>query len=383
MTLIEEKTPWSDAFSMTRERVLERIGTQYSCASVAVVRGDDVLLKFAAGNRQDYSGTEAGHPDPKPVTMNTLYDMASVSKLVSTTMTALRMMEDGAFSLYDSIWRFLDDVGNYPNVEIRHLMTHTSGLSPHIPLYDVCESPDDALFTILHSDPLGKPGEEVRYSCMGYILLQKILERIAGTSLDRLADELVFRPLGMKSARYNPLSDPTFDGDAASTELSRHTGYYISGHVHDENAHFLGGVSGNAGVFCTLDDMIRFAKMLSGRGVIEGKRFLNRRTFEMAVHNWTPGKDEDRGLGFSLKIYDLSASGEFTSPGSYGHNGYTGTSVYCDGETGTCMVLLTNSVHYGRDNRGPFFRDRRIFHNVCLTEADRALGFDTKWSAKW
>ena len=380
MTFIEEKTPYSDAFQNTVKRVCERVGSQYSCAAVAVVRGDETLLKFSAGNRQDYSGTELCHPDPKPVTERTLFDMASVSKLMSTTMVALRLMEDGAFSPYDSIWRFLDYTGNYNGVELRHLMTHTSGLSPHIPLYNVCESPDDAVRTILDSTPLGKPGEEVRYSCMGYILFQRILETIAGAPLDKLADELVFSPLGMRTACYNPLTRPDIvdpaDPDIAATELSSHTGYYICGHVHDENAHFLGGVSGNAGVFASLDDTIRFAKMLSNRGTLEGRRFLNRRTFELAIHDYTPGLDEDRGYGFSLRRHDLSASGEFTTPGSYGHNGYTGTSVYCDARTGITAVLLTNSVHYGRDNRGPFFRDRRIFHNVVLTEADRALGLD-------
>jgi len=140
-------------------------------------------------------------------------------------------------------------------------------------------------------------------------------------------------------------------------------------------------------VFASLDDTIRFAKMLSNRGSLEGKRFLNRRTFELAIRDFTAGLDEDRGFGFSLRHHDLSASGEFTTPGSYGHNGYTGTSVYCDARTGIAVVLLTNSVHYGRDNRGPFFRDRRIFHNVVLTEADRALGLDvtkpgeTPWGA--
>ncbi|MBE6724669.1 MAG: beta-lactamase family protein [Ruminococcaceae bacterium] len=391
MTFIEEKTPYSDAFPLTVRRVCERVGTQYSCAAVAVVRGDETLLKFSVGNRRDYSGTELGHPDPKPVTEKTLFDMASVSKLMSTTMVALRMMEEGAFSPYDSLWRFLDYTGNYNGVELRHLMNHTSGLSPHIPLYSVCESPDDAVRTILDSEPLGAPGEEVRYSCMGYILFQRILETIAGAPLDKLADELVFSPLGMRTACYNPLTRPDLvdpeDPDIASTELSSHTGYYICGHVHDENAHFLGGVSGNAGVFASLDDTIRFAKMLSNRGSLEGKRFLNRRTFELAIRDFTAGLDEDRGFGFSLRHHDLSASGEFTTPGSYGHNGYTGTSVYCDARTGIAVVLLTNSVHYGRDNRGPFFRDRRIFHNVVLTEADRALGLDvtkpgeTPWGA--
>ncbi len=380
MIYMEEKTPYSSFFPNTVRRVCERIGTQYSCAAVAVVRGDETLLKFSAGNRQDYSGTELCHPDPKPVTEHTLFDMASVSKLMSTTMVALRLLEEGAFSPYDSIWRFLDYTGNYGSVELRHLMNHTSGLSPHIPLYSVCSDPSEGIRTILDSEPLGKPGEQVRYSCMGYILFQRILETIAGAPLDRLADELVFSPLGMKTACYNPLSRPDLvdpaDPDIAATELSRHTGYYIVGHVHDENAHFLGGVSGNAGVFASLGDMTRFAKMLSNRGSLEGKRFLNRRTFEVAIRDYTAGLDEDRGYGFSLRHHDLSASGEFTTPGSYGHNGYTGTSVYCDAKTGIAAVLLTNSVHYGREDRGPFFRDRRIFHNVVLTEADRALGID-------
>ena len=380
MTFLEEKTPYSAFFPNTVRRVCERIGTQYSCAAAAVVRGDELLLKFSAGNRQDYGGTEPRHPDPKPVTDRTLFDMASVTKLMSTTMIALRLMEEGAFSPYDPIARLLGDAGNYGSVQLRHLMNHTSGLSPHIPLYSVCADPSEAIGTILASSPLGKPGEEVRYSCMGYILLGRILETIAGAPLDRLAQELVFSPLGMRSACFNPLSRPDLIDpsapDIAATELSRHTGYYIVGPVHDENAHFLGGVSGNAGVFASLDDMIRFAKMLSNRGSLEGKRFLGRRTFELAIRDYTPGLAEHRWYGFSLRLNDLSASGEFTTPGSYGHNGYTGTSVYCDAKTGIAAILLTNSVHYGREDRGPFFRDRRIFHNVVLTEADRALGID-------
>ncbi|MBR4206070.1 MAG: beta-lactamase family protein [Clostridia bacterium] len=380
MILIEEKTPYSVFFKNTVRRVTERIGSQYSCAAVAVVRGDELLLKFSAGNRQDFSGTELRHPDPKPVTKRTLFDMASVTKLMSTTMIALRLMEEGAYSPYDPVSRFLGDAGNYGSVQLRHLMNHTSGLSPHIPLYSVCADPSEAIGTILCSEPLGKPGEEVRYSCMGYILLGHVLETIAGAPLDRLADELVFSPLGMKTACFNPLSRPDridpAEADIAATELSRHTGYYIVGHVHDENAHFLGGTAGNAGVFASLDDMTAFAKMLSNRGSLTGKRFLNRRTFELAIRDYTIGLAEDRGYGFSLRRHDLSASGEFTTPGSYGHNGYTGTSVYCDAKTGVAVVLLTNSVHYGREDRAPFFRDRRIFHNVALTEADRALGCD-------
>lgn len=364
--LVLSDTGHPEDFNRTIRHVLEGIGTQYSCASVAVGRGDKVFLKFCAGNRQDYSGEIFQNPDPKPVNFDTLYDMASVSKMMSTTMVALRMLEDGRFSPYDSLWRYFDDCGNFRNVEIRHLMTHTSGISPHLPLYSMGITPDESVRAILDSKPVCGIGEGVNYSCMGYIVLQTILEKIAGRPLDELADELVFRPLGMDTACYCPKSE-----NVAATEYSPHNHYYICGHVHDENAHFRGGVSGNAGVFASLDDCIRFGAMLSGRGTSNGNIYLGRHTFDLATTNFTKHLGESRGLGFAIHGGELSASGELMSPDSYGHNGYTGTSIYVDGRTGTYIILLTNSVHYGRDNRGPFFRARRIFHNIALAEADR------------
>ena len=364
--LILSDTGHISDFNKTIWHVLDGLGTQYSCASVAVGRGDEVLLKFCAGNRQDYSGEIFRNPDPKPVDFDTLYDMASVSKMMSTTMVALRMMEDGKFSLYDSLWRYFDNCGNFRDVEIRHLMTHSSGISPHLPLYSMGITPDDSVRAILDSKPVCGIGEKVNYSCMGYIVLQTILEKIADKPLNELADDLVFRPLGMETACYCPKSD-----NVAATEYSPHNHYYICGHVHDENAHFRGGVSGNAGVFASLGDCIKFAAMLSGRGTSDGTVYLGWHTFDLATTTYTKHLGESRGLGFVIHGGELSASGELMSPDSYGHNGYTGTSIYVDGRTGIYIILLTNSVHYGRDNRAPFFRARRIFHNIALAEADR------------
>ncbi len=359
-------TGYAEAFEKTIRHVAAGVGSQYSCASVAIGRGDELLLKLCVGNRQDYSGDVPLHADPKPVDMDTLYDMASVSKLMSTTMVALRLLEDGYFSLYDSLWRYFDDCGNYADVELRHLMTHTSGVPAHLPLYTMGITPDESIPTILHSRPVCAIGAEVNYSCMGYMLLQAVLEKVSGAPLDVLARELVFEPLGMKTACYCPVSE-----NVAATEYSPHEHRYICGHVHDENAHFRGGVSGNAGVFATLDDCIRFASMLSGRGVANGAEYLCRHTFEAAVRNYTKPLGESRGLGFAIHGGELSASGELMSPDSYGHNGYTGTSIYVDGANGLYFVLLTNSVHYGRDGRAPFFRSRRLFHNLALCEAGR------------
>lgn len=361
---------YADTFQGSIEHVLNGIGKSYSCASLAVGRGESVFFTLHAGNRQDYSGEIFENQDPLPVTEHTLYDMASVSKLI-TTMVALRLIESGYISIYDSIGRFIDDCGNFTDVELRHLMTHTSGIAPHIPLYRVCASPDEAIHTILHSEPVCAVGEEVNYSCMGYIVLRHIIETVTGETLDSLASRLVFDPLSMKTACYNPLGHGFTD--VAATEYSPLGHYYICGHVHDENAHFLGGVSGNAGVFASLDDMVSFAGMLSMRGRSSGGVYLGRHIFDAAVHNYTPGLSEGRGLGFSIHAGELSASGELMSHDSYGHNGYTGTSVYVDGRTGVYVVYLTNSVHYGRDNRGPFFRARRILHNIALAEADRVI----------
>jgi CubicO group peptidase (beta-lactamase class C family) len=259
-------------------------------------------------------------------------------------------------------------------------MTHSSGISPHLALWrlippELVETADfdsAAARTILSSAPVCGVGEQVHYSCMGYILLQKILERVGGRGLDMLARELVFAPLGMASTGYLPFGDNRNhpEADAAATELSPLHGYYIRGHVHDENAHFLGGVSGNAGVFSTLEDCVRFAQMLSLRGEIPdgtGHRLLSRRIFDLAVQDYTKGKNESRGLGLQLRppLPALSAAGDLFAYGSYGHTGFTGTSLYVDAETGVWAVLLTNAVHLGRD-KTEFFRVRRLFHNAVM-----------------
>lgn len=353
-------------FEKTLSCVAEGIGTGYPCAAVAIGCGNTVYRRDFLGNRQV-------EPQVLPITEHTLFDLASLSKLVSTTMVALRLLEDGKLCLRDSIDRYLPDVGNYGGVQIFHLMTHTSGLPPHLPLYTLCPQKDgiasEPIDVILHSAPVCSIGENVHYSCMGYILLQRILENIAGEKLDVLAKRLVFDPLGMQSTGYNPTS-----ADVAAGEMSPHWHRWTTGFVHDENAHYLGGVSGNAGVFATLDDMISFAAMLSNHGVTkEGKLFLTERVFRLAIRDFTPAMDESRGLGFQLMGDRMSPMGDLMSRGSYGHTGFTGTGLYVDSETGLWGIFLTNSVHYGRNNRSAFYPIRRRFYNLMTVEYERHL----------
>ncbi len=351
-------------FTETSKIIKSGTGTAYPCAAVAVGVGHRVYLREFSGQRQI-------KPSPLNLTENTLFDLASLSKLTVTTMVALKSIESGILSVEDNIGKFLDYTGNFADCTIKHLMTHTSGMTAGIPLFSMKHKNDDVLFTILDSEKCCKTGEEVIYSCMGYIVLQRILENISGKNLSQLADELVFLPLGMKTACYNPVCDKADINNTpiAATELYSHSGEWATGHVHDENAYFLGGISGNAGVFASLDDMIAFAGMCSSRGIAKsGEVFLGTDTFASAITDYTPYKKESRGLGFQLKGWQPSPMGELMSRGSYGHTGFTGTSLYVDKATGLWGVLLTNAVHLGRENRSSYFSLRRSFYDTMITE---------------
>ena len=350
-------------FERTEKLILDGVGNAYPCAAVAVGRGHEVFLRRFVGQRQT-------QPFPLPVTEDTLFDLASVSKTVSATMITLKLWEEGKLSLDDPISRYLDACGNYGDCRIRHLLTHTSGIRPHMPL-DRMAHPQGVLQTILSSEPNCGIGEEVYYSCMGYIVLAGLLEKVCGEGLDRLAQRYVFDPLGMKTACYSPDAGHSF----AATEFCKEIGRWKTGTVHDENACYLGGVAGNAGIFATLDDMVAFVGMCSAKGVTRaGEVYLKPTSFAEALVNRTPTLSQSRGYGFQLKGDQPSPMGERMSRGSYGHTGFTGTSFYVDRESGFWGIFLTNAVHYGRDNRQPYFSLRRQFYDLMKTEADMLIG---------
>jgi len=351
-------------FEKSLKLIKSGIGTAFPCAAVAVGIGHKVFVREFLGNRQI-------EPYILPITEDTLFDIASLSKLVATTMVALKLIENGKLSLTDNISKFLDYTGNFGDCEIHHLLTHTSGMVPGIPLFSLPPNKDDTLSTILDSDRCYNTGEEVQYSCMGYIVLQHIIEKIDKAPLDELAKKYVFEPLGMKSTCYNPLAANQKEQakPIAATERYPHTGEWATGHVHDENAYFLGGIAGNAGVFATLDDIISFAGMCSAKGINKnGNVYLSKEWFDRSIKNYTPNKTESRGLGFQIKGQQTFPGGKLLSEGSYGHTGFTGTSLYVDYETGLWGVLLTNAVHYGRENKGSYFEVRKSFYDMIITE---------------
>ena len=354
-TLVSEFSTVGGIFMERFSRVIELLDEGFSdgafpSGALSVGIGADVLATHTWG----------------PATPHTLYDIASLSKIVSTTMIAFRFIEEGRIRLYDTLERFFPAPPDKKDITILHLMTHTSGIPAHYYISDETDDPADAARVILAHPLEQAPGTGPIYSCMGYILLAKILEQLGGAPLDVLAQNYVFDPLGMTHTTYRPT------GDIAPTERDAATGELLCGVVHDENARFLSGISGNAGVFSDLTDMTRFVQMLvSGGRLADGTQYLSPAMLRAALVNRTPGPGHEfRGLGFNLAGSPFNFLADLMSPSAYGHTGFTGTSIAIDPETGLGMVLLTNRVCPTRAN-AKLVRLRNLAHNAAAAEASR------------
>ncbi|HHW09848.1 MAG TPA: beta-lactamase family protein [Firmicutes bacterium] len=291
-------------------------------------------------------GFAALEPEKRTLTIDTVYDLASLTKVVATTTCTLIMLEQGAFRLDDTVRHFIPEF-LHENITIRHLLTHTSGLPAWKPLYQLGTTPEEMMAALYRMPPAYETGSKVEYSCLGFILLGELLNRIAGKPLNLLAEELVFAPLKLQDTAFLP--GLRLKERAAPTEPDRKTGQYLQGVVHDENARHLGGVAGNAGLFSTAYDLAVFCQMYLNKGVYAKKQVLSPDTVELAITNHTPGLNSSRGLGWVIKgNHPYSSAGDLFSPSSYGHTGFTGTSIWIDPELDLYLVLLTNGVHPSR-----------------------------------
>ncbi len=320
-------------------------------AVLAVVRFGKLAYLKAYGNRQT-------HPAPLPMAENTVFDMASVSKVMSTTLCVMILVERGLLRLYDNISLYIpgykpwEDTasGQKTGIRVIHLLTHTSGLPAYASVEElqkqyVTPNPDGMIEHIANVQRLSAPGTQCRYSCLNFITLQRIVETVSGKSLQVFAQENIFKPLGMKHTDYNPLGE-TLDW-AAPTEQDKTP----TGTVHDPLARVMnGGVSGNAGVFSNAEDLAILSAMLLNNGELNGIRILSPLTVK-AMRTIPEGYDEfGRTLGWDLSSAYASNQGDLFGPAMYGHTGFTGTSLVIDPETQTAIILLTNSVHLETGN---------------------------------
>jgi beta-N-acetylhexosaminidase len=290
------------------------------------------------------------------INADTMYDIASLTKVVVTT-TLVEKLVEGDFpsplNLDAPIERYLPEWAKGPQPEwrhkvtVRHLMTHTSGLPPFKEYWRTSTSKQETLSRIF-AEPLEyEPGTKVVYSDLGIILMAEIILRLTGKPLDVLAKENIFGPLGMNHSMYNP--PKTIWPEIAPTEFDsqlRHR--MLQGEVHDENAFAIGGVSGHAGVFSTAGDLAVFCQMLLNGGVYAHQRILKRATIaEFTVPQSLA--QNTRTLGWVVPT-EGGSSGHYFSPHSYGHTGFTGTTIWIDPDRQLFVVLLTNRVHPTREN---------------------------------
>ncbi len=318
----------------------------YPCAAAAVGVKKTVLARAFTG--------EAPLPGGEPVDAHTRFDMASLSKVLGTSMVALKAIERGDIHLTDTVGDYFPQAPeDKKGITLFMLMTHTGGFNPSFRLDRLLTDPREAVDCILRYPLDEKPGVRPIYSCMGYILLGKILEKKFGSPLKELAREQVFLPLGMTETGYCPAPG----APCAATEVDPVTGKPWIGVVHDENARFLQGNSGNAGVFMPLCDGIRFAAMLA----CGGDGFLKEETLAAARRNYTPGQDAHRGLGFQIAGTPDCFFSDQVPENCFGHTGFTGTSLLVEPESGFWVLLLTNRVYPTRDSAG-LFPFRRQLH---------------------
>jgi beta-N-acetylhexosaminidase len=312
------------------------------------------------------------------VTENTIYDMASLTKVMVTTTSAMMLVQQKRLDLDAPVERYLPEFSaaakSDPNaswrarITVRMLMLHDSGLPAHRDFYKEAKGHDAVLAKVLAEPLVHEPGTQVEYSDLGFILLGEIIERLTGETLEQFAKGHIFAPLGMSDTMYNP---PTsLRPRIAPTEMDTDfRARLLRGEVHDENAFALGGVSGNAGLFSTAGDAAAFAQMLLNGGIYAHHRLLARATIQEFTAKQIVG-DSARTLGWDVPTPPNSAAGHYFSSSAYGHTGFTGTSLWIDPERDLFVVLLTNRVNPTRANE-QIRQVRPTIHDAII----QALGF--------
>jgi CubicO group peptidase (beta-lactamase class C family) len=311
--------------------------------------------------------------------LDTIYDLASLTKPLVTTMLCARRIELGELTLDSSVSHYLPEFDRTDKqmITIRELLTHTSGLPAWRPLYLLTEDePERAAAAIAGLDLEYKPGTRVIYSDLGFIALGVLLERLTGQRIAELAKHEIFEPLKLEHTFFNPeIALQTGiaaceTGNAYELEMSKQSGAgeyknsrqrLIWGEVHDGNAYFLGGAAGHAGLFSTAHETYFLAQQFLG----ESSKLLNRETCRMFRENMTSGLDEARSIGWQLAATKDSTGGAHLPPDSFGHNGFTGTSLWIDPEHQRIFILLTNRTHAHALPFANINAVRREFHSVA------------------
>jgi len=344
-----------------------------------IERGDSPGAVYLIGERGKVVATKAiGHAVVEPelieARLDTIYDLASLTKPLVTALLAVKLAEGGLIGFDERAADYLPELARNEKQEIliKHLLTHTAGLPAWKPLYNSISDPQDVLDFLVEIELEYRPGKRTIYSDLGYILLGKLIERVCGEKLDQLARKHIFEPLKLKRTFFNPPDN--LRQEIAATEMgnlyeARMIGNVESGpplrrgliwgQAHDGNAYFLGGVSGHAGLFSTAQEVFQMAMQF-----LPGSCLLGSNSFELFRTSYTAGLEEDRSIAFMLASSKSSSAGQRLPWSSFGHTGFTGTSLWIDPGSEQVYILLTNRVH-------PICREinfndiRRRFHDLA------------------
>lgn len=324
------------------DKIVKEAMEEAVAPAVAIAVGRNGRIAYMKG----YGHISWDIPSSPAVDTNTLFDLASLTKVVATTTMAMIMEEAGQLDLDRTVSSYLPEF-NSPEklgITVRQLLTHNGGLEAGGNTFNARGR--EAYLRLINARPLEyQPGTRMIYSDWDMILLQLVLERISGKTLDVLTAEKIFRPLGMTDTQFSPPF--TLRPRIAPTQVDDARGGLLWGTVHDENAYMLGGVAGHAGLYSTARDLALFSLMMLNGGEGNGVRIAKPST----IARWTArqGKESSRTLGWDTPDGGSSA-GQFFSPWSYGHTGFTGTSIWIDPQKDLFVVVLTNRVNPTRSN---------------------------------
>ena len=336
-------------------------------AAVLVGRRGRVVYRKAFGRRMEV-------PQQEAMTLETVFDVASMTKVMATATSILILVEEGKMSLSDRVSSYLPEFAKNgkETVTVLQLLTHFSGLRPDLDLDELWEGYETGIERALDEHLVAVPGTEFIYSDINYLVLAEIVRAVSGKRLDEFSYERVFKPLGLERTRFLP--PPEWRSEIAPTEFRE--GEMIRGIVHDPTAFRMEGVAGHAGLFSTIDDTAVYAQMILNRGEYDGTRILSPLSVRRMTTPQSPsGMENLRGLGFDIDTPFSGSRGDLFPSGSFGHTGFTGTSLWIDPYTEMFVIVFTNRIH--PDGEGNVVPLRKRIASVAaaavldLSEADR------------
>lgn len=348
---LHAQTTFSGAAAVDQQMERAVSGGLIPGAVVVIGHNGQIVYQKAFGSR-------ALVPHREPMTLDTIFDAASLTKVLATTPSIMRLFEQGGIRLNDPVTKYLPEFqGGHSDITIRNLMTHFSGLRPDLDLKPAWSGYDTGIQRALIDKPAGPPGVRFVYSDINFILLGEIVHRLTGKMLDEYTRENFYQPLGMTETMFRPPA--SLRPRIAPTEINPATGQPLQGEVHDDTARYMGGVAGHAGVFTTGADLAKFAQMMLDKGEGNGSRLFTAGTVEKFTSPQSPPDQPIlRGLGWDIDSTYSSNRGELFPIGSYGHTGFTGTSMWIDPFSRSYLIILTNVVHPHRGHSLSSLRSR-------------------------